>query len=145
MFLQKRMIGLAMCSMLGVGYVASRADAAVPRNAPSTVLELKQGWSVQSDCKVQGDGPTFSKAEFHPAGWYSATVPATVLAVQVAAGEFKDPYFGMNLRSIPGTTYPIGKNFSNIEMAADSPYACGWWYRKSFRIPVSERGKVLWL
>ena len=45
--------------------------------------------------------------------------PTTVLAAQVAAGEFKDPYFSDNLRKIPGTTYPVGTNFSN------SPHGCG--------------------
>ncbi len=74
--------------------------------------------------------------------WYTATVPATVLAVQVAAGEFKDPFVGTNLRSIPGTSYPQGDNFSNIDMPADSPYHCGWWYRKAFHVAASERGKT---
>jgi exo-1,4-beta-D-glucosaminidase len=142
---QKRMSAFAVSLLFSAGCAASSAHAAIPGNGTSNVLELKQGWSVQSDCKVHGDGPTFSKADFHPKGWYSATVPATVLAVQVAAGEFKDPYFGMNLRSIPGTSYPIGKNFSNIDMPVDSPYACGWWYRKSFHIPAAERGRTLWL
>ncbi|WP_433983650.1 hypothetical protein RBB78_22220 [Tunturiibacter empetritectus] len=66
-------------------------------------------------------------------------------AVQVAAGEFKDPFVGTNLRSIPGTSYPLGENFSNLDMPADSPYRCGWWYRKSFHVAASERGKTLWL
>jgi exo-1,4-beta-D-glucosaminidase len=143
--LRKRMTARVLGWMLGAGYAASCAYAVVPGNASSAVMELKQGWSVQSGCKVQGDGATFSKGDFHPKGWYSAAVPATVVAVQVASGEFKDPYFGMNLRSIPGTTYPIGHNFSNIDMPTDSPYRCGWWYRKSFRVPASERGKTLWL
>jgi exo-1,4-beta-D-glucosaminidase len=104
---------------------------------------LRDGWSVQSACKIQADGAAISTTAFHPEGWYSATVPATVLSVQVAAGEFKQPYFATNLRKIPGGDYPIGKNFSNLPMPADSPYRCGWWYRKSFTVPASERGKTL--
>jgi exo-1,4-beta-D-glucosaminidase len=45
-------------------------------------------------------------------------VPSTVLAAQTAAGVFPDPYFGMNLRQIPGTTYPIGGIFANMPMGA---------------------------
>jgi len=106
---------------------------------------LRDGWALQSACKLQEDGPTISSSTFHPQGWYSVVVPSTVLAAQVAAGEYKQPYYGMNLRKIPGTSYPIGKNFSNLPMPDDSPYRCGWWYRKTFTVPATDRGKTLWL
>ena len=87
-----------------------------------------------------------SSTTFRHEGWYRATVPATVLAAQVASGEFKDPYFGMDLRRIPGMTYPIGLNsFSNLPMDKDSPYACSWWYRTEFQLPRSYTGKNLWV
>jgi exo-1,4-beta-D-glucosaminidase len=76
--------------------------------------------------------------QYQPTGWYKATIPTTVLAAQVAAGEFPDPYFGMNLRNIPGTTYKIGNEFSREQIPADSPYACSWWYRTTFRTPDSS-------
>ena len=108
-------------------------------------MPLREGWTLQSACKLQADGATISTNAFHPQGWTEVTVPSTVLAAQVAAGEFKQPYFGMNLRKIPGTSYPIGQNFSNLPMPEDSPYRCGWWYRKTFELPAGERGKTLWL
>ncbi|WP_158941590.1 sugar-binding domain-containing protein [Granulicella sp. S190] len=114
-------------------------------DSTSSPVLLKTGWSVQSDCKIHGDGAKLSSPNVQTEGWYSATIPATVLAVQVAAGEFKDIFVGTNLRSVPGTTYPAGDNFSNIEMAADSPYRCGWWYRKTFNVSLSERGKTFWM
>jgi len=67
-----------------------------------------------------------------------ATVPSTVLAAQAAAGAVPDPYYGANLRQIPGTSYPIGQNFSNLPMPQDSPYHCGWWYRKEFTAPAAS-------
>jgi exo-1,4-beta-D-glucosaminidase len=106
---------------------------------------LREGWTLQSACKLQADGAAISTAAFRPQGWTEVTVPATVLAAQVAAGEIKQPYYGLNLRKIPGATYPIGQNFSNLPMPEDSPYHCGWWYRKSLTIPASERGKAFWL
>ncbi len=54
---------------------------------------------------------------------------------------YKDIYFGMNLRSVPGATYPIGENFSNLPMPTDSPYRCGWWYRKQLDVPAADAGK----
>ena len=114
-------------------------------HAHASETPLREGWSLQSACKIQSDGAAISSAAFHTQGWVQVTVPSTVLAAQVAAGEFKQPYFGMNLRSIPGANYPIGQNFSNLPMPEDSPYRCGWWYRKTFTVPASERGKALWL
>ena len=114
--------------------------------ASSGRLRLSQGWKLQSSRKLNSGGEVISSPTFRPEGWYSASIPATVLAAQVASGEFKDPYFGMNLRKIPGMTYPIGLNsFSNVPMDKDSPYACSWWYRKEFRSNLSYAGKNIWL
>ena len=112
----------------------------------ATVTPLHEGWSIESGCKVSADGATVSMPEFQTGGWLKATVPTTVLAAQVAAGVFPDPYFGMNLRQIPGTSYPIGQLFANLPMPADSPYKCGWWYRTEFKTPAKTEsdGKV-WL
>jgi exo-1,4-beta-D-glucosaminidase len=113
-------------------------------NPPS--LELQRGWRVQSAAKIKAEGPVISLPGFHTDGWYDATVPSTVLAVQVANGEFPDPDFGMNLRQFPGMTYPIGLNtFNNYPMSQDSPYAVPWWYRTEFQLPPAYKGKSVWL
>ena len=65
----------------------------------------------------------------------AATVPSTIVAAQVAAGVIKDPFYGMNLRKLPGMDYPLGSMFSNLAMLDSSPYKCGWWYRTEFRLP----------
>lgn len=100
-----------------------------------TLTPLHDGWELQSACKIQATGDLISLTSFKVDGWLKITVPSTVLAAQVKAGVLPDPYFGDNLRKIPGTDYPIGHNFSNLPMRPDSPYACGWWYRKQFTAP----------
>lgn len=122
----------------------STVTLAAHADAPA-VTALHEGWSLQSACKLQAEGESISTTAYHPDGWYSTSVPATVLAVQVAAGAYKQPFFGMNLRDIPGTTYPVGHNFAELPMPDDSPYRCGWWYRKEFVVPASEKGRTLWL
>ena len=102
--------------------IAASANAA-------TVTHLHDGWRIGSACKADADGAKISISGYPVDNWLKATVPTTVLAAQVAAGVFPDPYFGTNLRQIPGTTYPIGQLFANLPMASDSPYRCGWWYR----------------
>jgi exo-1,4-beta-D-glucosaminidase len=108
-------------------------------------LPLREGWSLQSGCKTQAGGEAISSKGFDARGWYTISVPSTVLAGQVAAGEFKDPYYSDNLRRIPGTSYPVGRNFANLPMPEDSPYRCSWWYRKEFTVPAADRGRTLWL
>ncbi|MDR3774809.1 MAG: beta galactosidase jelly roll domain-containing protein [Terracidiphilus sp.] len=101
---------------------------------------------MQSACKLQAAGDTIATDGFSTDGWLKTTVPSTVLAAQAAAGVFPDPYYGMNLRQIPGTTYRIGGIFANIPMAADSPYRCGWWYRTEFPSPTAAHaGERAWL
>ena len=114
--------------------------ASLPHTAMAKEIPLHEGWTLQSACKVSDPATTISSPEYRPAGWLTVSVPTTVLAAQVAAGVYKDVYFGMNLRSIPGASYPIGENFSNLPMPADSPYRCGWWYRKRFDVPAAEPG-----
>ena len=97
--------------------------------------ELGTGWAIQSSCKVAERGDVVSTPACVPKGWYPATVPSTVLAVLTSAKAFPDPFLGMNLRAIPGTSYPIGRVFSRLPMPADSPYRCSWWYRTKFTAP----------
>lgn len=116
-----------------------------PLVSAAEVMPLKDGWAIQSACKIQLAGAAISRTGFSTSGWIKAQVPTTVLAAQVAAGIFPDPYFGDNLRKIPGTSYPIGANFSNLPMPANSPYHCGWWYRVSFKAPAAPSHGQLWL
>ncbi len=105
----------------------------------AVVTPLHDGWRLQSACKLEAGGEAIAVAGFPVEGWLKTTVPSTVLAAQVAAGSLPDPYFGDNLRKIPGTDYPIGQVFSNLPMSQDSPYRCGWWYRNEFTAPAAAK------
>ena len=108
-------------------------------------MTLRQGWAIQSSAEVHQNGSVLSTAAFQPSGWHAATLPSTVFHALVQDHTYPDPYFGMNLRSAPGVSYPIGVNFSNSPMPADSPFNRSWWYRSAFRIPEDYRGKTVWL
>ena len=112
-------------------------------------LLLREGWSLQSSGRVDETGETLSTPAFQPKDkdkdWYTVTVPTTVVAALVEHKVYPDPFFGTNLRSFPGVTYPIGANFSNIPMQQDSPFIVPWWYRKEFVLPASFKGKSIWL
>jgi len=146
--------GLAvMRGLLCSAFLFASCDvfAATPPAATNR-LDLRAGWQLQSDCVIQGsttgpaglkssgapdlDGEILSSSLYHPIGWMAATVPSTIVAAQVAGGAIKDPFYGMNLRKLPGMDYPLGSMFSNLGMLDSSPYKCGWWYRTQFRLPA---------
>ena len=112
---------------------------------PEANLLLKDGWSLQSSANVGQPGSEISSPGFTTKGWYSVSVPTTVVAALVKAKVYPDPLYGMNLRSLPGVTYPIGGNFSNFPMQDDSPFAVPWWYRREFNLPADYQGKTIWL
>ena len=116
-----------------------------PSGQAAEKILLRQGWSIQSSADVRETGGAVSAAGFPTRGWYSATVPTTVLSALVADQVYPDPYFGMNLRSISGASYRISANFSNLPMPPDSPFRHSWWYRTEFNLPADYRGKTVWL
>ncbi len=104
---------------------------------------LHDGWVLQSSDSVGRDGANISSRGYVANGWRRATVPSTVVGALVDDGVFGDVFFGMNLRSLPGMTYPIGANFVHTAMAPGSPFAVPWWYRTTLRVPAAMRGRRL--
>ncbi|HEV2987303.1 MAG TPA: glycoside hydrolase family 2 protein [Candidatus Angelobacter sp.] len=113
---------------------------------PNTI-RLQSGWQIQSSCRVPEKGDVLSIASFKVQEWYPAKVPGAVVSNLVAdkVKDYPDPYTGMNLRKMPGVSYPIGGEFANLPIPKDSPFYCSWWYRTSFSIPAGNQGKQNWL
>ncbi len=128
--------------VLNLAAPALRAASPQESGAPHQML-LRENWAIQSSAEVHDAGAAVSTAGYNARDWYKATLPSTVLSALVENRCYPDPYVGMNLRSIPGTTYPIFANFSNIPMPPDSPFRHSWSYRTEFELPAEYRGKVL--
>ncbi len=120
------------------------AAPSAPTAAPARLL-LHENWRIQSSCQAHETGEQISSPGFRSHTWHTAAVPTTVLAALVADKTYPDPFFGTNLRKIPGTTYPPGRNFAHMPMPEDSPYHCSWWYRTEFKAPAGYRNKNAWL
>src|SRR5882724_4949205 len=138
----RRMIFVSMIAFFIVFSMTVVTAAVTP---PSPTLSLNGGWMLRSSSEVKSEGASISTEQYRPQGWYSVNLPTTVAHALVQNKVVPEPYFGMNLRKLPGVTYPIGENFSNIAMPADSPFAVSWWYRKTFALPATYKGKTLWL
>ena len=88
-------------------------------------LILKDGWQMQSVVKDASAGSLVSQSNFIPKGWYPVSVPTTIIAGLLANKVYDfDPFFGTNFQKLN-------------DPALDKP----WWFRKSFSLPVSQKGK----
>ena len=132
-------LGLVIILLVGI---ASACAAEVTQTAS---VVLRENWFIQPSADVHADGAAISAPGFPTDGWYPATLPSTVMSALVQDQVYPDPYTGMNLRFIPGTTYPIFEDFSNIPMPPNSPFRQSWWYRTEFKLPPEYSGKMVWL
>src|SRR5271168_5647179 len=116
---------LFVAGSIGLGSVALAADSSFA--GPVT---LAAGWQLQDASKVTEAGDEIASAKYKPQGWYSATVPGTVLTSLVNAGVYSEPLYGENNRpdKIP-------------DSLARTPY----WYRTVFEVPKAYAGKHVWL
>src|SRR5512135_704376 len=110
--------------------MASATCVAAPQiGAGAPPLLLREGWAIQSSADVHEKGNAISTPGYQARDWYPATMPSTVLSALVKNRVYPDPYTDMNLRSIPGTTYPVFTNFSEVPMPPGSPFRNSWWFR----------------
>ena len=141
MIVLRKSIGALLALNVAMAF-SPLASGAMADSLPSQrhLIRLSDGWMLESSCKVRATGAQISLSGFSAQDWHTTQVPSTVLAALVRDKTYPDPYFGMNLRLIPGTTYPIGKNFSQLPMPNNSPFRCSWWYRTEFHLPESFKG-----
>jgi exo-1,4-beta-D-glucosaminidase len=141
--MRKRLVSGSIILLLSLTVFAQNgSERLLPQ--PMKVF-LRKGWSIQSSAQIKERGDAISENNYQPKNWYPATVPSTVVGNLVEDKVYPDPLVDKNLRLIPGCSYPIGANFSNLPMPEDSPFRVSWWYRTQFRLPASYRGKNVWL
>jgi exo-1,4-beta-D-glucosaminidase len=137
-----RLLLVCLATVFAAGPAAFAAPAGL---SGSSDLFLRKNWSIASSADVREGGAAISIPGYATRDWYPATVPTTVLNALANDQVYPDPYTGMNLRSIPGTNYPLFEDFANLMMPPGSPFRHAWWYRTEFTLPAEFRGKTLWL
>ncbi len=85
-------------------------------------------WRVQRASEVDAEGEALAAAGYDDSEWLPATVPGTVLTSYRNAGAVPDP------------------NVADQQLQlSDSFFTTNFWYRNTFVIPESQRGKRTWL
>lgn len=101
-------------------------------------ISLNGGWQLQSADKISDAGAQLSQPGAAEGSWHTAQVPTTVLAALVADGTLPDPYFGENLKKIPGY-----REDRWLVMPDGSPFKQHWWFRRGFEVPAGLEGRHL--
>lgn len=91
---------------------------------------ISANWKMQMASKVAQAPNIVSSAGFSPDKWFSATIPETALTTLVNNHVYPEPLYGENNRP------------QNIP---DSLCRISYWYRTTFDVPASFKGKNTWL
>ena len=91
---------------------------------------LTAGWQLQDIAKVPQPGAQVASGHFKAKGWYTATVPGTVLTTLVNNHVYPEPLYGENNRP---------------ETIPESLCRTSYWYRTEIKIPKEYAGKHIWL
>jgi len=110
--------------------VASMAPGAAAAKAAPQPVVLSVGWQLQDAAKVPQAGAEVAGAGFSASGWYTATVPGTVLTALVANHVYPEPLYGENNRP---------------ETIPESLTKTSYWYRNVVEIPKEYKGRQIWL
>lgn len=107
---------------------------------PEEKILLRDNWAIQSSANVLSGGRDISSSGYRTEGWYSTSIPSTILAALVANKVYPDPYYGTNFNKLPGIITDRNK-----EMPTDSPFRVPWWFRTEFKLSESYKDKHVWL
>jgi len=120
----------SLFSALALILAAVAPVAAAAKSAPPQPLVLNAGWQLQDVAKVPQSGAEVAAQGFNTVGWYTATVPGTVLTTLVDNKVYPEPLYGENNRP---------------EIVPESLARTSYWYRTALEIPKSYKGSRIWL
>jgi hypothetical protein len=118
-------LGALSVAMLSIATPVRAASSAIP--AP---VVLNSGWQLQDVAKAPEPGAQIASAAYKPDGWYTATVPGTVLTTLVNNKVYPEPLYGENNRP---------------EVIPESLVHTSYWYRTVVKIPSEYRNRHVWL
>ena len=141
-----RFAWLCRCALVLLIVAAGAALVTAQDNAvPGARVYLHKGWQIQSSCVAKSTGEHISAVGFDASTWHKSDLPATAVGALVTDKTYPDPYFGTNLKSLPGMNYSNKSFFAIQDMPAGSPFLCSWWFRTEFVAPADLAQKNAWL
>ncbi|NSW95687.1 MAG: beta galactosidase jelly roll domain-containing protein, partial [Bacteroidales bacterium] len=105
---------------------------------------------LQSSSVIKEAGEEISTPDYKSnVYWFPVKVPSTVLTGLVANGIYPDPYAGLNNMLIPDASDEFNKKY-NLERFSylpndPNPWKKPYWYRTTFMVPASDKGRCFQL
>ncbi len=122
--------GRSFFPLIAFVLAVAAAVSAGAKSGPAGDVILGSGWQLQDVAKVPQPGAEVAAAGFNTKGWYTATVPGTVLTTLVNNRVYPEPLYGENNRP---------------ETIPESLARTSYWYRNLISIPKSYAGGHIWL
>jgi beta-galactosidase/beta-glucuronidase len=103
-------------------------------------------FGLLSSAVVKAGGDSLSSVDYTPANyWFPVTVPSTVLTGLVANNVYPNPYIGMNNMLIPDASDTFNRDY-HLEQYSylpgqPNPWKKPYWYRTTFPVPASDKGR----
>jgi beta-galactosidase/beta-glucuronidase len=107
-------------------------------------------FDLQSEYLVNDAGSIISAPNYKSSVyWFPVKVPSTVLTGLVANKIYPSPYLGLNNMLIPDASDKFNKEY-NLEQYSfipnqPNPWKKPYWYRTTFKVAASDKGKVFQL
>jgi exo-1,4-beta-D-glucosaminidase len=121
------------------------AGLAFSQDAPPARIFLKDTWRMESSCKLSAKAGAIAAPGFDDSKWHPAVVPGTVVGTLVSDKTLPDPNYGENLKSFSGAFNDNKRQAANLDMPADSPFRCSYWFRTEFVAPAAYANRAIWL
>jgi len=115
------------------------------QDSPAGRIFLHSGWRMESACKFSAKPEALSTPDFDDSKWHTAVVPGTIVGTLVADKTLPDNNYGENLKSFPGAFNDNKHQAANLDMPADSPFRCSYWFRMEFTAPADYANHLVWL
>src|SRR6201996_7770023 len=107
-------------------------------------------FDLQSSSLINELGSIISTANYNSSVyWFPVKVPSTVLTGLVANKIYPSPYLGLNNMLIPDASDKFNKEY-NLEQYSfipnvTNPWKKPYWYRTTFKVPASDKGRIFQL
>lgn len=117
----------------------------------SPVKQVKlSSFQLQSSALISDQGERISSPDYKSkVYWFPVQVPSTVLSGLVANGVYPDPYQGLNNMLIPDASDEFNKKYDLEKFSHlpndPNPWKKPYWYRTTFNVPASDKGRTFQL
>jgi hypothetical protein len=116
-----------------------------------TVKQVKLiDFELQSSVLISSSGEEISTTDYKTdVYWFPVRVPSTVLTGLVANKIYPDPYSGLNNMLIPDASDEFNKKYKLEQYSHlpnnPNPWKKPYWYRTTFRVPLTDQARCFQL